>query len=95
VIGPKALADIGETMKGYISLVVACLILVIGTLVGRFFGLSLPTTITLATVPAFLAVFPFVKRGNPKISFGFWLLAAVISAVAGWGIYLGALRLGI
>ena len=82
-------------MKRYLWLLVVFSILVIGTLAGRVFGLSLPTTITLATVPAFLALFPFVKGGYPKVSFGFWLLAAVVSAVAGWAIYFGSLRLGI
>jgi hypothetical protein len=81
-------------MNRYLWLVVAFSIQVIGMLAGRLFGLSLAATMTLSTVPAFLAVFPFVKRGNPKTSFGFWLLAAVISAVAGWVLYLGSLRVG-
>ena len=79
-------------MKRYLWLVLALSIMVIGTLVGRFLGLSLATTVTLSAVPGFLAAFPFVHNRNPKISFGAWLLVAVISAVAGWALYLGAAK---
>jgi hypothetical protein len=81
-------------MKRYLWLVLALSIMVIGTLVGRFLGLSLAMTVTFAAVPGFLVSFPLVHDWNPKISFRAWLFVAVISAVAGWALYLGALRFG-
>jgi hypothetical protein len=81
-------------MKQYLWLVLALSIMVIGTFAGRYLGLSLATTVTIAAVPGFLVAFPFIHGWNPKISFGAWLFVAVISAVAGWALYLGALRLG-
>lgn len=71
----------------YLWLVLAFLIVVVGVLAGRLLGLSLATTVTIAAVPAFLASFPFVKQRIPKVSFGLWLLAAVISTAVAWLLY--------
>jgi hypothetical protein len=81
-------------MKRYVWLVAAVVIAVMGVLVGKMLRLSYPTTITLAAVPAFLVLFPWVKYLNPKLRFGAWLLAAAVSTIAAWAIYLGVLRFG-
>lgn len=78
----------------YFWLAFALLIAVIGVAVGRVLSFSPPATVTLTSVPAFLALFPFMRRWMPKARFGYWVTAAAISTAVAWLLYLGLSRIG-
>ena len=78
----------------YLWLAFAFLVAVIGVVVGRLLNLSQPTEVILGTALTFLALFPFVKRWMPKAKFALWALAAAISVVVAWLLYLCFARLG-
>jgi hypothetical protein len=79
----------------YLWLVLATLLLLIGFAVGRLLELSQPAAYTVAWVPSFLALFPFMKRWMPKVKFAYWVMAAAISTVVSWLLYFGFTRLGV
>lgn len=78
----------------YLWLGLAIVAAVVGVVIGRVLNLSPPVTVTLAAVPAFLVLFPFMKPWMPKAKFAFWLIAAVISTAVAWLLYLGFSRFG-
>lgn len=78
----------------YLWLALAFLVGAIGVVVGRLLKLSPPTTVTLSTVPAFLALFPFMKRWMPQAKFRYWAMAAALSAFFAWLLYNAFDKLG-
>lgn len=78
----------------YLWLALAILLLLIGLAVGRLLKLPQPVAQAVATVPSFLAMYPFAKRWMPKARFVYWVLAAAISTAVGWLLYFGFTRLG-
>jgi hypothetical protein len=72
----------------YLWLALAFLLLLIGCAVGRLLKLPPPAAQAVATVPFFLALFPFIKRWMPKAKFAYWVTAAAISTAVGWLLYL-------
>jgi hypothetical protein len=81
-------------MRRYLWLVFAISILIIGIAVGRLLKLQQPMAQIVATVPTFLATYPFMKRWMPKAKFYYWLTAAAVSTVSWWLLYFGFTRLG-
>jgi hypothetical protein len=78
----------------FLWLPIAIAIGVLGFIVAGALNLSAPATITLTTVPAFLASFPFAKRWMPQATFQYWATAAALSTVTGWLLYFALKRLG-
>ncbi len=78
----------------YVWLVLAFLVAVIGVLVGRLLGLSREVTVSLASIPMFLVMFPFMKPWMPKMKFAYWALAIAIGEVVSWLLFLAFSRFG-
>jgi len=78
----------------YVWLLLYVVVLAVGIMVARVLRLSLPASMTVSVVPAFLVSYPFVKHWMPKATFAYWVTAAAISTVAGWLLYFGFQWLG-
>lgn len=78
----------------YVWLVIALLVAVVSTLVGRALELTPVITVGLTAVTTSLSTFPFLRRWMPKTSFAAWAIGTVIGAGVSWLLYLGFSRLG-
>jgi phosphotransferase system glucose/maltose/N-acetylglucosamine-specific IIC component len=78
----------------YLWLVAAFLAALIGVFVCRLLGLSREATATLAAIPMFLLLFPFIKTWMPKAKFTNWAIGVVFAAAVAWLLYLGISRFG-
>ncbi len=81
-------------MNRFLWLGLAVMVEIIGLAVGKAFHLSESATVGLGAVPAFLVLFPFMKRWMPQTKFRHWVLVAALSVFFAWLLYFAVGKLG-
>lgn len=81
-------------MKNYLWLLLALVVDCVAIMLSRTLHLPESVAMSLTTGVAMLALFPFLKRWLPKVTFAQWVIVVVVGALSTGLIYFAFSKLG-